>query len=199
MLTISVKIKYLLAYNLILAIGWAVFLVLFILRGCQLDETTLLLLNICQGAAVLEIVHAILRWVSTPVFTAFVQVFSRILVLVFINILPTEEIISVLGLSGIVLVAFAWGITEIIRYSYYFFSLLKKEVYVLTFLRYTLFIILYPIGVFGEWLILLTFIKLNGWEFNLGNALMAVVLFSYLPLFPKLYKYMWAQRSKKLA
>ena len=45
---------------------------------------------------------------------------------------------------------FAWTLTEIIRYSYYTLNLMNTNVGIITWLRYTLFIVLYPIGVTGE-------------------------------------------------
>ena len=193
------KQKYLLAYNLLLAIGWAVFLLMQLLNGFEMNSTSLLLLNICQGAAALEILHAALRWVSSPVFTTFIQVFSRIFVLVWINLLPADLLITIAGINGVMLVTVAWSITEIIRYSLYFFTLLQKEIPWLTYLRYTLFIVLYPLGVTGEWLILLSIFKQNAWAFTPMNIFIGIILLTYFPFFPKLYLYMWAQRKKKLS
>lgn len=194
------KQKYLLVYNLLLAIGWTVFFVREISGGFQMDVTSLLLLNICQGAAALEIVHAALKWVSSPVFTTFIQVFSRIFVLVWINILisDSDSLIKILGVNGVILVTIAWSITEIVRYSLYFFTLLQKEISWLTYLRYTLFIVLYPLGVTGEWLILLSILKLSAWGFTPVNIFIGIILLTYLPFFPKLYLYMWQQRKKKI-
>lgn len=192
------KTKYLLAYNLLLAIGWAVFLIRELATGFAMDGTSLLLLNICQGAAVLEIVHVVVKWVKSPIFTTFIQVFSRVFVLVFINIVPGEGLIRISGITGVALITIAWGITEIVRYAYYFSSLLEGETGWLTYLRYTLFIALYPIGVCGEWLILLSVMRMNSWGFNAINAIMGIILLSYLPFFPKLYRYMWKQRGKKI-
>jgi very-long-chain (3R)-3-hydroxyacyl-CoA dehydratase len=193
------KQKYLLAYNLLLTVGWAFFFIREIALGFPMNATSLLLLNICQGAAALEILHAALKWVSSPVFTTFIQVFSRIFVLVWINLLPKDALIEICGVNGVVLVTIAWSITEIIRYSYYFFTLLQKEIYPLTYLRYTLFIVLYPLGVTGEWLILLSIMKQHGWALNPMNIFIGVILLTYLPFFPKLYLYMWKQRKKKVA
>ncbi|HXH17565.1 MAG TPA: protein tyrosine phosphatase-like domain-containing protein [Chitinophagales bacterium] len=192
------KRNYLIAYNLILAIGWAAFVGGELLNGFAMDAVSLLLLNICQGAAVLEIVHAARGWVSSPVFTTFIQVFSRLFVLVFINLLSQSELIRVFGITGVTLVTLAWGITEMVRYSYYFVSLLNKQIQWLTFLRYTLFIGLYPMGVSGEWMILLSAMKANDWSLNAMNIFLGIVLLSYLPFFPKLYMYMWRQRKKKV-
>lgn len=190
--------KYLLAYNLLLAGGWAVFLLRELLNGFAMDSTSLRLLNFCQGAAVLEIGHVAMKWVKSPLFTTFIQVFSRVFVLVFINIVPKEELICIFGITGVALITIAWGITEIVRYSYYFASLRGKEIPWLTYLRYTLFIVLYPIGVCGEWLILLSVMKMNHWELNAINMLLGIVLLTYFPFFPELYMYMWGQRRRKL-
>ena len=189
---------YLITYNLLLAIGWSIFLIRELKTGFAMDSTSLLLLNICQGAAILEIGHVAIGWVKSPLFTTSIQVFSRLFVLVLINIVPTDELIGFFGITGVLLVTIAWGVTEIVRYGYYLSSLLDKEKEWLTFLRYTLFIVLYPIGVLGEWLILLSVMKMNNWDWNIVNIFLGAVLLSYLPFFPKLYMYMWKQRGKKL-
>ena len=46
----------------------------------------------------------------------------------------------------------AWCLVEIVRYPYYFFQLLGRVPYALLWLRYTLFYVLYPIGVASEWM-----------------------------------------------
>lgn len=192
------KEKYLLIYNILLAIGWTIFVIYELLNGFRINSTSLLLLNICQGAAVLEIVHALLRWVSSPPLTTFIQVFSRVFVLVFINLLTHNELISIFGITGVDFIIIAWGFTEVIRYSFYSSSLLNKQFRWLTFFRYTLFIILYPLGMIGEWMILLSIMKVNNWAITPLNILIGLILVSYVPLFPKLYIYMWKQRAKKL-
>ncbi len=48
---------------------------------------------------------------------------------------------------GVLLVCFAWSVTEVVRYSYYAFNILGFVPYLLTWCRYSLFIILYPLGV----------------------------------------------------
>ena len=51
---------------------------------------------------------------------------------------------------GLTLVLLAWCLVEIVRYSYYATNLINVNIGILTWLRYTLFIILYPMGVTGE-------------------------------------------------
>jgi hypothetical protein len=44
----------------------------------------------------------------------------------------------------------AWSVTEVIRYPFYVVSLLGKDIYALNWLRYTLFLVLYPLGAGSE-------------------------------------------------
>lgn len=190
--------NYLKAYNFLLAIGWAVFLVYQIAHGFRLDTFSLWLLNICQVAALLEVLHAVLKWVRTPVFTTLIQVASRVFVLFWINMVPAEAQITVAGINGIMMVSVAWGITEVVRYSFYLLGLMGKEWYPLTFMRYSLFLVLYPLGVTGEWFIVLSQTRLDNWELSLVNILLYVVLASYIPFFPQLFGHMLKQRKQKL-
>lgn len=192
------KKNYLLVYNLILFAGWAIFFLYQLYSGLRMNSLSLWLLNIFQLAAILEIVHAALRWVKSPVSTAFVQVFSRVFVLYWINVIPFDQQLTILGVSGLHLITIAWGVTEMVRYSFYFFSLLNIEIQSLTFLRYSLFIALYPIGVLGEWLILISQMNLTNFEFSVLNFLLGIVMLSYFYFFPKLYGYMLKQRKIKL-
>jgi hypothetical protein len=189
---------YLKAYNLTLFAGWSVFLIYTVLHGFVLNTFSLTLLNICQFAALLEIAHAALKWTPSPVFTTALQIFSRIFVLHWLNVIPVESQIAFLGINGITVVSIAWGITEMVRYSHYFFSLLGKPVPALNYLRYTLFIVLYPLGITGEGMIMVSALKASGWQITVINAVIVVVMLSYIPFFPKLYGYMWSQRKKKL-
>ena len=50
----------------------------------------------------------------------------------------------------ILLVTIPWALSDIIRYTYYIQKLLKKNFYIIEYIRYTAFIILYPIGYLGE-------------------------------------------------
>ena len=112
---------------------------------------------------------------------------------------------------GITLVLLAWCMVEIVRYSYYATNLINVNIGLLTWLRYTLFIILYPMGVTGE--VWCYFESLNYWKsskafsYDMPNTLnftfkpyvltLLVILF-YLPGFPPMYFHMFAQRKKVL-
>ena len=120
---------------------------------------------IFQTAALMEVVHPILGLVKTSVILTLFQVASRLfLIWGVLSPVPKTQ-----NSWGFIMLLAAWTITEIIRYrfgalgpimtqclnmilcfSYYAFNQLSLSPYVLTYLRYTLFIFLYPLGVTGE-------------------------------------------------
>ena len=188
---------YLASYNLIAFTFWLAYLAAFSAAGFQLDRPSLILLNIAQGLAMLEILHTILKWVKSPVMSTAAQVFSRILVLVLIDYFHHYNSMQSITQTGILMVSFAWGITELVRYSFYFLSLFDKQPSWLLWMRYTFFIVLYPFGVTGEWLIIVTPLVVH-FAFSLYAAMVAVLAVSYLYYFPVLYMYMWKQRKSRL-
>merc|ERR1712226_1554351 len=164
-------------------------------------------LLIFQTAAVLEILHAATGLVrSNPILTTF-QVFCRVIVLWGV-IYPIVKVQINLGCA---LLLFAWTITEMIRYSYYSFTLLGYLPSVLNYLRYTLFIVLYPIGVTGELLCIYRALPIvketdlfslhlpNKWNFSFEYYYVLFGTFPlYVVLFPQLYFHMFKQRGKAL-
>jgi very-long-chain (3R)-3-hydroxyacyl-CoA dehydratase len=189
---------YLAAYNAVAFIFWMLYLISFIASGFVLSKTGLLLLNIAQGLAVLEILHAILKWVKSPVSSTIAQVTSRLLVVVLINVFINDQSLSAVISKGIFICSLAWGITELVRYSFYFLSLFGKQPYALLWMRYTFFIVLYPLGVTGEWFILAAPLVVHGISFNAYTVFLVISFASYAYYFPILYGYMWKQRRAKL-
>jgi hypothetical protein len=189
---------YLVGYNVLAFCSWLAYLISFALSGGSLGNISLVLLNIAQGLAVLEIAHIIFKLVKSPLASTIAQVFSRLLVLVLIDYFRYQQIQHQALERGILVVSLAWGITELVRYSFYATQLLNSQPRALLWMRYTFFIVLYPVGVFGEWLIIATPIFISGMVFNPYNVAMAFVLLSYVYYFPVLYKYMWKQRKAKL-
>ena len=105
----------------------------------------------------------------------------------------------------------AWTLCEMIRYLFYALSVVDLKVGLVTWLRYTQFIFLYPVGAGSELLALyaaLPSIKASSMlslvmpnRFNATFSLYyALVIFAimYLPIFPQLYGHMFAQRRKVL-
>lgn len=198
---------YLLAYNGIAFLAWLVFGIC-VTTG---KGSIFLLLGIAQGLAVLEVVHAVTGWVRSPVGSTAAQVASRILVVVLFFAFVADEHQRWV-IYGFYVVSFAWTVTELVRYSFYFLGLMDRQPKWLLWMRYSFFILLYPIGVSGEWMIILSPIIAYGFtaiiyiEFfgthpmpNLYYTIfVAFLAVSYIYYFPVLYKYMWKQRKAKL-
>ncbi|GMH34199.1 hypothetical protein BSKO_02033 [Bryopsis sp. KO-2023] len=218
---------YLLAYNVVLCGGWAycLYLATMTVAGggytADLWEVAEIPLKIFQTAAMLEILHAAVGLVRSPVMLTFMQVFSRVWILWGItNVAPHHtttggvELLKAGGfrleLNLITLVA-AWSAAEVIRYGFFAFKELGVDLYLMKWLRYTGFIVLYPIGVGSELCLValaLPTIKAtqmwsvsmpNAWNFGFSYYIMCWVWsLSYIPCFPQLYFYMLAQRKKVL-
>ncbi|KAL5014814.1 hypothetical protein ScPMuIL_009084 [Solemya velum] len=208
-----VIISYLTAYNVAQMLGWTAIMLgmvnhlLNMQTNVKLYSDVAPLLNIFQTAAFLEIIHSVFGLVKSSVFMTTFQVFSRILLTW--GVVYSVE--SVQDSIGVTLFLFAWTITEIIRYSFYFFTLLGQVPDILIWCRYTFFIVLYPIGVTGELLTIagsLSYVKETKlYSFPLPNVAnisfnyyyyLLAVMFSYIPLFPQLYFHMVGQRKKVL-
>jgi len=204
---------YLVAYNSIQTLGWSFLLfqmATHLFSGgdvATLYANTKLSLQIFQTGAVLEIFHAIFGLVRSSVQVTTQQVFSRVYVVwAILYMCPTSQL-SI----GFPLLLFAWTITEIIRYSMYAVSLVGNPPFFLTWLRYTFFIIAYPVGVSGElicmYAALLQALQQDILSLQLPNMLNVTfsfpliilgIMLAYIPLFPPMYLYMFGQRKKVL-
>lgn len=222
------KSAYLIVYNLLLAAGWSYVLsqcVLGTLEGRsthQLGKDVEIPLKLSQTAAVLEIAHSLLKLVRSPFMTTITQVFSRVWLLWgILNLCPEDTmggVVKLLKVGDVQLslnlytLLFAWSFTEVVRYLFYALKELNGVPFVLTWLRYTTFYVLYPLGVSSEMAMVylaLPRIKAEGlWTLHMPNPLnfafdyyimCLLICMAYLPGFPKLYTYMMKQRKLVLA
>ncbi|XP_001962506.2 very-long-chain (3R)-3-hydroxyacyl-CoA dehydratase hpo-8 [Drosophila ananassae] len=208
---------YLFAYNAGQVVGWSYILWqlvdYYVLRTPEfraqvtLWDFTRLAVIIFQNAAFVEILNASFGLVkSNPVVTGF-QVFSRMMVVVGV-VMATPHGQS---LTGSAIALLAWAITEIIRYGYYALNIIKVVPHFVVFLRYTTFIVLYPIGVTGELLCfwwaqsyarensVWSVVMPNKWNATFSYfGFLWIVMLGYIPIFPQLYLHMFAQRRKIL-
>uniref|UniRef100_A0A0M3K3X2 Very-long-chain (3R)-3-hydroxyacyl-CoA dehydratase n=1 Tax=Anisakis simplex TaxID=6269 RepID=A0A0M3K3X2_ANISI len=173
----------------------------------KIYESVELELQIFQTAAILEIVHAAIGIVRSPVGTTAIQVFSRVTVVWMV----LYKVVSARDSIGVPMLLLAWSITEVVRYSYYALSLINSVPRLLVWMRYTFFIILYPMGASGE--VFTMFAALpevalrKHFTIEMPNAanvtfsfwwyLIGLILF-YVPGFPQMYFYMFGQRKKVL-
>ncbi|XP_065898261.1 very-long-chain (3R)-3-hydroxyacyl-CoA dehydratase 2-like [Dysidea avara] len=210
---------YLILYNVVLCVGWA-FVLVGTVKYCWeerpkfgshvigLYDAIGPSLRIFQTAAFLEVIHCAIGIVRSNVVLTFFQVSSRLLVLWGV----VHSVAGVNATFGLLLILFAWSITEVIRYAFYASSLMFSSVpYILQWSRYTFFYILYPIGVLGELMLVfsaLPIVNATGqFSFTLPNLInwafsyyyfLVLIIFLYIPIFPQLYGHMISQRKKVL-
>ena len=180
-------------------------------------------MKVAQTAAVMEVIHAALGIVRSPVMVTATQVASRIWILWGIvdavpeattirplTILPLPSPLPTFTLSLVTLLS-AWCASEIIRYGFFAFKEAGLQPFFLLWLRYSAFIVLYPLGVASEltmvWLALPTLRSSGKWGIAMPNAwnfaftywiACCIAVLAYIPGFPQLYGYMVAQRKKTL-
>ncbi|MFT7807870.1 very-long-chain (3R)-3-hydroxyacyl-CoA dehydratase 2 [Arapaima gigas] len=206
---------YLLMYNVAMTAGWLVITVLLVREYLAKGSHRALYysiekpLKLFQTGAVLEFTACIsLPGIvpSSVVLTGF-QVTSR----VFLTWAVTHSVREVQHEDSVLLFVVAWTLTEIIRYSFYTFSLLNHVPYFIKWARYTFFMVLYPMGVTGELLTILAALphvrKTGLYSLALPNVynfsfdyhtFLILTMISYIPLFPQLYFHMLQQRRKVL-
>ncbi|KAI6654123.1 3-hydroxyacyl-CoA dehydratase 2-like [Oopsacas minuta] len=212
----SIPDLYLILYNCLQTVGWIAILfnTCLYLAMYQGDwksfpgvyESTATSLNFFQTLAVLEVVHIMLGFVKSNAFLTFMQILSRIIIIWLILVpVPVTSV-------GPLLHIIAWSITEIIRYFYYAWSRAESPPYALLWLRYTTFIVLYPIGVLGEIISIFSALptikehsltslqmpNILNWSFD-SYTFLVLILIGYIPGFPQLYMHMIKQRRKYLS
>jgi len=155
----------------------------------------------------MEIIHSLLGWVRSPVFSTGMQVGSRLLLVWgILHVAPTTR-----QHAGFALMVLSWSLTEIPRYLFYAWNLVGKVPFSLTYLRYSTFLVLYPTGISGEiWniVVALPYIREKKiWSFDLPNRInfsfdyayfLYFILFTYIYGSWFMYTYMLKQRKKVL-
>lgn len=174
------KDVYLIFYNLLQFCGWAA-----VLATGRLD-----ILMWFQTIQLLEVVHCMVGFVKSSAFQTFMQILSRIII-VWVALIPFPETRETVGLY---MILWAWPLAETTRYIYYALNLMKLNLYIVTWARYTLFIALYPLGVSGELLILYQLLQVSqrtgAYDYPLPNKLnvsfygdiaICVLVLTYVP------------------
>ncbi|MDB5229116.1 MAG: hypothetical protein JWN78_3309 [Bacteroidota bacterium] len=188
-------VKYLIAYNLIQFGGWIVILLFILFKPLSVFPY----LYAFQILALLEILNVRMKWTKSGLFHTIMQVFARIIILLMIHVLASyiHFVRSWISLKDIFIVMItAWAISEVIRYSYYVTQLLKKEIKLITWLRYHAFIICYPVGFICELYLICVLIK---FENNISlSSLLVILIIIYLVGFPVLYLHLLKQQKKKI-
>lgn len=163
---------YLTVYNCFCIFLWA----------STLFTRHLTVVTLTQAFAYLDVIHVMLGLVKTPVLTSFIQTSAKLFIVCLYNLYPEHY-------SKCTVVT--WCITEIIRYGYY-----SNRSKFMQFLRYNMFIVLYPIGFSCELYTMYCIYQVT--TDNGLKSLLSVIIVLYTPVFVFMYKYMFSQRAKYL-
>lgn len=209
---------YLLVFNAASCVGWAYVLYLTLKTVLQAQEAdqdwnqvaqstwmvVSLPLKIVQTMAVMEIVHAAVGIVRSPIASTLMQVSSRLWLVWAINVLCPVTRYQ----FGFPLMVASWGLVEVPRYSFYALNLYNVVPNALFFLRYHLFMVLYPSGVLGEVLCMISslgYLSTGAYSIQLPNThnisislyvIVILVLLTYIPGLPIMYSHMLTQRNR---
>ena len=169
---------YLIFYNLACILGWlyidCIVFSHFADPAARFNHAALwaavsLPLKVVQTSALLEVLHALLGWVRSNAATAFLQVVARGIVLwAMMHPFPSAQ-----GSWACALCVAAWAAVEVPRYLFYTCELVRGKggsPYWLQWLRYSLFIPLYPLGIAGELGCLLHALPYAGGQFAWNRA-----------------------------
>ncbi len=186
--------KYLKAYNLVQLASWLTAIMVLPFNFIYAFYT----ISFVQSLSIAEVYHAFKKWNNSSPFLCFVQIGARLFILYFTaDILFISISNPIPNFNEVIYVMLAfWCIAEIIRYAYYITQLFKKENNIITWLRYSAFIICYPIGLTCEFFVLFTVFKY--YDILAIKILIVIVAISYFILFPKLFKHLLKQRKQKL-
>ncbi|KAL2093253.1 hypothetical protein ACEWY4_010565 [Coilia grayii] len=151
---LGLKKGYLFMYNLVQFLGFSWIFVnmtvrLFILGQDSFYDTFHTIADMmyfCQILAVLEVVNPALGIVQTGVVPPLIQVFGRNFVL-FIILGVLEDMHNK---PVVFFIFYAWSCIEIFRYPFYMLACIDIKWTLLTWLRYTIWMPLYPLGVIAE-------------------------------------------------
>jgi len=164
-------------------------------------------MSYCQAAAFLEVVHAAAGLVRGSPANALVQWAGKSHVLLLA--LARVPRLQVLPATGLLLLA--WALSEVVRYPWTALVSIDYDIPLLTWLRYSLFVPLYPVGVACEMWALLGAIPIAQAtginSFPLPNALnlsfswpafLKAGLLAYVPIWWQLYSALLRTRARKL-
>lgn len=156
----------------------------------------------------LEVMHPLFGYTKNSILVSFMQVGGRAFVLFcMIDAEPrmqTKHVVFYLFLI--------WSVIEIVRYPYYITQLLNIKISFLTWLRYTIWIPLYPMGFLCEGIIILRNIpyfeetqkftvslpNAYNFSFHFPSFLRIYLLVLFLPALYTTMSHMKRLRSKKL-
>lgn len=160
-----------------------------------------------QTLAWLEVLHTAVGLAGGGVAAAIIQCLGRYVILIFV-VIPIDFMHS--SWVSVVMI-FVWAAADVVRYAFYLRALVGDQWAMLLWLRYSLFVVLYPIGIVSEWLVYkstlsyvdkteLYAVKMpNSWNFAFTFGIWnRIVLLLYFYFGPFMFLHMLRQRRTKL-
>ncbi|XP_054893768.1 very-long-chain (3R)-3-hydroxyacyl-CoA dehydratase [Poeciliopsis prolifica] len=184
---VSLKTSFLLVYNLVQFLGFSWIFVnmtvrLFIFGQDSLYDTFHTISDVmffCQTLALVEVLNAAFGVVRTGVIPTLIQVVGRNFIL-FIIFGSLEEMHH---RPVVFFVFYLWSAIEIFRYPFYMLGCFNTEWETLTWLRYSVWIPLYPLGVLAEAVAVIQsipiFVQTKLYSIPLPKAIGTSINFSY--------------------
>uniref|UniRef100_A0ABI7Y8X5 Very-long-chain (3R)-3-hydroxyacyl-CoA dehydratase n=1 Tax=Felis catus TaxID=9685 RepID=A0ABI7Y8X5_FELCA len=150
----SLKKGYLFMYNLVQFLGFSWIFVNMTVRFFILGKESFYdtfhtladMMYFCQMLSVVETINAAIGVIKSPVIPCLIQLLGRNFIL-FIIFGTMEEMQNK---AVVFFVFYTWSAVEIFRYPFYMLSCIDMDWKVLTWLRYTVWIPLYPLGCLAE-------------------------------------------------
>lgn len=181
-------------YNVINLFGWGhvlYSLVSGVMGGGVEYHELISIVSVVQCGAIMEPVMIMMGKVKSPLAAALIQLASRLIFPFWFFYAFDHDVFdtNVQMRVALCVMCFAWSVTEITRSAFY----VTKWHYV-TLLRYNLFVVLYPLGVFGELLFIVSTTSLTSDPTT--RLLYMLLCGTYGVFFPMLYIYMFRQRTK---
>ncbi|XP_028157771.1 very-long-chain (3R)-3-hydroxyacyl-CoA dehydratase-like [Ostrinia furnacalis] len=145
---------YLTLYNFFQFLGYSyvilVILFKFVTQGHVLYENVGPIIKVLQLLQFLEVLNPLIGLTRGIPFVPFLQIFGRAVVLFWnVDIEPRIQAKPV-----VIYLIIIWSLVETVRYPFYLTQIYGKDVNMITWLRYTLWIPLYPAGFLCEYLII---------------------------------------------
>lgn len=210
------KKVYLIIYNLAMFCGYLYILTVIAVRYSRdavesmegTYEAVGPAFKFCQLLQYLEVMHPIFGYTAGGAAVPFVQVSGRAFIL-----FAMVEVEERMQTKPVIFYLFIlWATVEIVRYPYYLSQLFKVEIGFLTWLRYTIWIPLYPLGILCEGIICLRNIPYfeetqrlslalpNSWNmtFDMPTFLKIYLLILAVPGTYTMMSHMAKTRAKKL-
>ncbi|KAL4570997.1 hypothetical protein LXL04_017747 [Taraxacum kok-saghyz] len=201
---------YLFFYNSVQALGWAIALFRIVIDFVSTKSVNNAyasagdLICLLQTIGFIEVLHGAVGIVPSGFLFPLMQWGGRTHFLLAI----VSQLSEVQESPAVFITFVCWCCIEIIRYPFYALSCLGNCPSFLTYLRYTIFIVLYPIGALGEMWVMyqsLPVIMEKNLYANYFSALpftyhtfVKGVLICYPILWLQLYLYLFKQRRSKL-